>query len=303
MAASVGPDGQVVTLWAALQDLERLRSVTTSPGFATFPDARSARPVAARVSTHFPKAGESTAIKELSLAHADVQPLPDGRVLVVGARCRWRPEGPDRNAIIYDADGTVRAEATLGDGIEHLLTTRSGQVWVGYFDEGIFGNYGWGGPGPAGIGSSGLVRFSSDLEPTYTFPSDGNEPSGFISDCYALNVDGEDAWTSYYTDFPIVRVRDEAVAGWRNPVRGAKALAVDGTRVALFGGYGEACARLVVGELESEDFQPECEYRVVLPDGKTLPPKTQVIGRGFDLHFLTGDDWYRLDLEQIPRLA
>ena len=58
-------------------------------------------------------------------------------------RCRWRRDGPDRNAVLYDADGQVVSEHVLGDGIGHVLATSTGQVWVGYFDEGIYGNYGW----------------------------------------------------------------------------------------------------------------------------------------------------------------
>ena len=39
------------------------------------------------------------------------------------------------------------------------------QVWVGYFDEGIYGNYGWGrAESEEPVGAYGIVRFSSDLE-------------------------------------------------------------------------------------------------------------------------------------------
>jgi hypothetical protein len=85
---------------------------------------------------------------------------------VAGARCRWRPEGPDRNAVLYDADGQVVSEHVLGDGIAHVLATSTGQVWAGYFDEGIYGNYGWGrADSEEPVGAYGIVRFSPDLEP------------------------------------------------------------------------------------------------------------------------------------------
>jgi hypothetical protein len=42
---------------------------------------------------------------------------------------------------------------------------------VGYFDEGIYGNYGWGlGDGPEPVGAYGIVRFSPDLEPAWHYP-------------------------------------------------------------------------------------------------------------------------------------
>jgi hypothetical protein len=61
----------------------------------------------------------------------------------------------------------VAAEKTIGDGVARVRVARSGHVWVGYFDEGVYGNYGWGGGGggPAPLGAPGLVRFSPDLEP------------------------------------------------------------------------------------------------------------------------------------------
>ena len=49
---------------------------------------------------------------------------------------------PHPNAVLYDADGQVVSEHVLGDGIGHALADSAGQVWVGYFDEGIYGNYG-----------------------------------------------------------------------------------------------------------------------------------------------------------------
>ena len=294
VTASVGPDGQVIALWVKPSDRLALSARTTLRGGATSPDPRTARPVAARISTHAPDPAASVELPGLEVAHVTVQPLPEGRILVVGARARWRPEGPDRNAIIYDTEGSVVAEATLGDGIEHVFTTHAGHVWVGYFDEGVYGNNGWGGPGgPAPMGKHGLVRYSPDLQAEWAFP-------GAIGDCYALNIDGDTAWTCYYTDFPIARVSDGALTTWRNTVSGARALAVEGSRIALLGGYRPNRDRLAVGTLRGEDLHITGQYRIVLPDGQPLPAGTRTIGRGPDLHILTGQDWYRLAMEDIP---
>jgi hypothetical protein len=301
VAASVGPDGQLIALWAAARDLSALKATTTQPGWARFPDPRAPRPVSARVSIHAPELITAVPLAKLPLAHVTLQPLPQGQILVVGARARWRPEGPDRNAIIYDADGGVAAEATLGDGIEHVLTTGAGDVWAGYFDEGVGGNLGWGGKdGPAPMGRHGLVRFSSSLQAEWSFPSQVDQPWGAISDCYALNVDKDTVWTCYYTDFPIVRIRDGALTVWRSSITGARALAAADSDLALVGGYGPDRDLLTVGTLSSEDLHLTGQYRIVLPDGRPLPERTQVIGRGPDLHFLAGRDWYRLDLEHVP---
>ncbi len=59
----------------------------------------------------------------------------------------WRPEGGQYNAFLYAGDGVLERSACVGDGVEWAQTTRLGNVWVSYFDEGIFGNLGWGNGG------------------------------------------------------------------------------------------------------------------------------------------------------------
>ncbi|MDL4773140.1 MULTISPECIES: hypothetical protein [Thermomonosporaceae] len=254
-----------------------------------------------RVTLHSPTLANVTTIRDFPLAHPTVQPLPNGRVLAVGARARWRRDGPDRNAIIYSADGTTLAAETLGDGIQHVFTTGTGHVWVGYFDEGVYGNRGWGEPGSQEpIGSCGLTRFSPDLKADWRFPSHVDNPWGAISDCYALNVDADTAWTCYYTGFPIIRIHDGTLTSWHGDGTAAKALITDGSRIALYGGYNTDRDRLFAGQLADGRMRGTGEYRVVLPDGQKLPSDALVIGRGPDLHILTDADCYRLDLSDIP---
>jgi hypothetical protein len=300
VSASVGPQGQVVALWAAEEDHSALTAATQRPGFATFPDPGASRVVAVRVSVHDPGPVTAARIPSMGLAHVTVQPLPSGRFLVVAARSQWRHDGPDRNAIIYDSDGRVLDEAVLGDGIEHVLATSDGYVWAGYFDEGVYGNYGWGNPdAEPPVGWPGLVRFTPGLQADWRFPSHVEQPWGAISDCYALNVDDSAVWACYYTDWPIVRIEADQVTSWPNAVAGARALAVSGDQVALFGGYGADHDRLIVGHLGSAGFEVSHEYRVVLPGGAPVPARTQVIGRGPCLHFLTADSWYQLTVTSI----
>jgi hypothetical protein len=168
VCASVGPAGDVVAVWTAPEGLGAVTSATVSAGGACFPDPAAARPVEARITVHAPELAAVTRIADLALAHITVQPMPGGRLLVAGARCRWRRHGPDRNGVLYDADGQVVSEHVLGDGIGHVLATSTGQVWIGYFDEGIYGNYGWGQAGTEEpVGAHGIVRFSPELAPAW----------------------------------------------------------------------------------------------------------------------------------------
>jgi len=61
-------------------------------------------------------------------AHPFVQRLPDNRLLLVGARSAWRPEGPELNASVVNSDGDQVTAAVLGDGILHVQTTLEGDI-------------------------------------------------------------------------------------------------------------------------------------------------------------------------------
>jgi hypothetical protein len=196
VCASIGPAGEAVAVWTAAEDLPAVTARTVTAGGASFADTRASRPVTVRVTVHAPDIVFNTPIAGLELAHLTI--------LLAGSRCRWRDSGPERNAVTYGTDGQALAEEVLGDGIEHLLVDSAGNVWAGYFDEGVYGNNGWGHPGPPPLGSCGLARFSPSLRDARRYdPADS--AFGDISDCYALNIDGITAWACYYTGFPLVR--------------------------------------------------------------------------------------------------
>ncbi len=176
-----------------------------------------------------------------------------------------------------------------------MLSTPKGDFWVGYSDEGVFGNYGWGRPGPAPIGACGIARFTSLLVPVWQYS--GADRWGDIDECYALNVVGEDAWACYYSDFPIVGITAGTIRGWKNAVTGARALLVHQDKAALVGGYGKDHDRYIEGALGREGFEPTASSRVVLSDGQPLPNSAQLVGRGNELHALFGNTWYKLNLK------
>lgn len=171
-----------------------------------------------------------------SLVASFIQPFPGG-VLLVGARCHWRPEGPEQNAVALDWNGRELGRFTLGDGIQDVRVTRDGTIWVSYFDEGVFGNYGWSHPGPPSIGSAGLVAFSPAGERRFAYDPAAAQTDS-ICDAYAMNVaNDDDIWVYFYTEFPIVRIHRGTYRRWALGVGGARALAVRGDRALLFGDY------------------------------------------------------------------
>jgi hypothetical protein len=231
---------------------------------------------------------EPVTLREALPEFPKAQTLPDGRLLAVGARSEWRDGVGENNAFVYGPDGSVERAACLGDGIEHVQTTADGAVWVGYFDEGVYGNLGWGEPGGvAPIGAPGLVQFSPSLDVEWQFSSE----EAPIDDCYALNVIDTDVWACYYSDFDVIRVRDGLVRSWTNDVGGARAIVVSGESVALFGGYAKDYDRLVIGVLEGDELHPDVTARLTMPNGRQLPKDAVVVGRGDELHVRVGLDW------------
>jgi len=117
-------------------------------------------------------------VPALPVAHPHVDVLADGSFLVVGARCRWAEPGPERNALAVGQTGRILRRGCLGDGIGHLQVAGDGTIWAGYSDEGVFGNFGWGGTGPAPLGAGGIAAWSPDFDKTWELkPGKGSSPT------------------------------------------------------------------------------------------------------------------------------
>ena len=200
-AVGVGPDQRVVAVWNHRHDARR-RLVTIHDG--------GRDPV-------------GSVVLDGCLEPSYVQSLPNDRILLVAAR-----NGGGANAEVWSADGRQEHVGDLGDAIEGVLTTATGEIWVGYFDEAM------GGSGPQ---RHGLARFSSELQPVWLYPGPPTAPE--IFDCYALNVAGETAWTCAYTQFHVVSACGDQVTDFgRAPYRSAHLLLVNGGAGALIGGPG-----------------------------------------------------------------
>lgn len=225
--------------------------------------------------------------------------LPDGQVLIVERRGRPNVDGSlPANATVHDRTGGELRSFHLGDGIESIQCTPSGLIWVGWFDEGIFGNRAWRDAlGHEEPSRSGLARFDLDGTLAWTLDDPGDH---MVADLDALNVVGEDAWCCPYMHWPLLHTSGDRTAVWTNEVRGASALLVgNSTTVALAGGYGPNRPRIVVGTLGDGRFQSVDLRRLVLPDGSPLPKRAQLCGRGARLVVITGDASFHLDLDDL----
>jgi hypothetical protein len=236
------------------------------------------------VTCHSGSRQTSPALEVATSLPADfVQPLPDGRTLLVASWGRGRA-----NAQIWTADGRCELRTSAGDAVEEVLSTAAGAVWIGYFDEAF---------------RPGLARFSSTMELQWVYPHDARP---LLDDCEALNVAGETAHCCAYAVFHLISVtgnltRDHGPA----PVRGAEMLLVDADRGAFIGGYGAEHDLITPVRITQDGVEPTGRpRRLVLPDGQDIRgglPGMRSACRGPDLHMISSSGaWYRLALDDLP---
>ncbi len=181
-----------------------------------------------------------------------VDRTPDGDWLVVASRAK----DDEPNARFFAEDGTPSIGVHLGDAIEHICCAPDGTIWVGYFDEGVFG--GRNKDGDWKVSTGGIVQFDRDGAVLWSFNEKALSKSYpgrsrfHVDDCYAMTLCDTILWACYYADFPIARVEKGTVALWANDVAAAEAIAV-ADEVVIFAGFcREDANRIAVAKLEGD---------------------------------------------------
>jgi hypothetical protein len=160
----------------------------------------------------------------------------------------------------------------------------------------VFGNYGWGHPGPSPIGAPGLVAFSTTGQVRFSYEPNIAHTDA-ICDAYAMNVAGDtDVWLYFYTEFPIVRILDGGYHVWKLGVAGARAFAVRESRVLLFGDYKRRSVGRMV-ELGTDGEGNVIGERLIVDDNGHPLDDALAWGVGGNLFFfkdrrvLLAEDW------------
>lgn len=153
-----------------------------------------------------------------------VQRLPDGGYALASSRSKVG----EKNLHLFDDLGKFRTSFPIGDGVEHMAVDRKGRIWVGYFDEGIFG----GDP----LSSHGLSRFGQSGQLEYQWNDSANGP---IDDCDTLTLDENDrAWVCPYSRYFVAAIdgSDAHILLPTSPVSIISGLLTGATHVGLLGG-------------------------------------------------------------------
>ena len=295
VSVNAGADGSVY-LVAALSELDY---VAEEPGWAVFPKTISDQPQKYRVVA---LSGGETVLdflieREPFNIHL-VQPLGD-EILLVCARSHYRgPDDYDRNGRVYTRDGKFVRSLLLGDGIQSVQTTSDEVIWTSFFDEGIFGNFGWEEP----VGASGLVAWNHAGEKLYEFRPAKQLDS--IIDFHALNVSSnEDVWFYHDSEFSLVHLHRQTVENqWAIPVSESDGFAVS-DHYALFQGGSEEGNTYRLFSLRKKGRVKEVSVLTLLDsDGNRLVAE-RTVGRGKMLHLVSGGYLYCLDMRSALQIG
>ena len=291
ISVCIGPDTHLYAL--ARQGSADDKQV--GAGGAIFPKIRPDSPKDFIVLVYDGSQFKNIAIPRQTLNYHFAQPLPNEELLLVCARSQHRGTNDhDLNGRVFDSEGHQIREFLLGDGIADVQTTADGRIWTSYFDEGVFGNFGWDEP----VGSNGLRCWSSEGELVYEYEPEAEDEDSFIADCYALNVSSDEhTWIYFSTEFPLVRITGQySRSTWRPSVDGSNAVAVWQDWALFQGGYNDHDTF----ELYKLDADGRCS-RVALfrfsdeRSRKTLDG-TRATGRGCLMHLIEGTRVYRINL-------
>jgi hypothetical protein len=289
---SVADDGALLFLFVESAGREAVHSKEVTGGGARFARTRIDEPMRFRLVKMTEGERAIVDLPPLDVTFPVVDVFPDGKVLVAGTRCAWYGEGEfDLNGIVIDPATGACERILLGDGIARLSIDQSSRIWVGYYDEGIYGNFGWGNPGPRPVGAAGLACFNARGEKVWEFPG------ASIDECYALNVKGSEAFAYFCAGFPICRISsDFRVASWTTQLKGCRGLAISQSMVFLSSQYDDPPGIGYMGVLECDELRDVRRVALVLPDGSELSTQ-RLIARGPHLHYFADDAVYRARLE------
>jgi hypothetical protein len=222
----------------------------------------------------------------------DIQPLLDELLLVCARSYCKGPDDFEKNGRVYSGMGKFAREILLGDGIKDTQATASGVIWTSFFDEGVFGNYGWQNP----VGASGLVAWDGNGKKLYEFQrTDGLDA---ICDCYAMNVEAEHRiWIYYYTEFPLVLLDSRSIQSiWKMPHGGSDAFAISGNHALFRGGYKNRDLYQLFSLERDGTVALLAKIELRNENGERLIAE-RVVGRGDAIRFVSGQKMYQLDVQ------
>ncbi len=221
-----------------------------------------------------------------------VQPIDSKNILLACGRSHYYKDNSyDKNGKVYTNEGTFIREFLLGDGIQDLKVTAQNNIWTSYFDEGVFGNYGWKNP----VGAAGLRAWNCNGSEIYKYNNYGDHS---ISDCYALNVvNDNEVWFYFYTNFELACRKNGEIKYYKTEIAGSDGFIVYDKYVLFRGGYRQH-NNYYLYQVNSSDMRLLGEVSLINKD-ESLIETSYIDCRKSKLLLLSGTELYSVDLKEL----
>ncbi|KAB1158553.1 hypothetical protein F7018_08005 [Tenacibaculum aiptasiae] len=220
--------------------------------------------------------------------------LPTKEILLVCGRSRFKNENEiDKNARVYNLKGKLLRDFIAGDGIQDIQIDNDGNIWASYFDEGIFGNYGWNEP----IGTPGLICWNKNGQKIWEFkPTNGLD---YMADCYAMNIDSDNnTWFYYYAEFPLVKLNNsKQIKFWNTDIRGSSSLNISGNKVLMADGYYED--NFILFEVKGNKLKKINKVEFKNEENQELNKRNYITSFGSNIGFLKENKIYLTNMNVI----
>lgn len=297
VATSVDPNGNALILTASKDDRAK-SSATETRVNGIFPKSHSASDLAFTLVIQGAAGAETISLPATNITFPLVDLLSDGGCALVGARSSWRSkEDFDLNGALIERGSTVAKRVCFGDGIENVGIDGKDRIWISYFDEGVFGNFGWSHPGPTGLGAGGLNCFDRTGE--LLWQHNREDAIEHIDDCYAMNVSPLGVWFYFYTAFKVARVTEGfSVEYFDTPISGSHSFVTDGHRFVFSSQYSEPATTFHATNLYKGKLVHRRKLSLSLPSGINAE-QIKMTARGDKLHVFTDNDWIVYDLASL----
>ncbi|QTD39490.1 hypothetical protein [Sporosarcina sp. Te-1] len=218
-----------------------------------------------------------------------VQPIDEDHILLVCARSYYHDaQNIEKNARVYDKNGRFIRSFCLGDGIERVYVTKDQEIWTGYFDEGVYGNYGWEVP----IGSSGLVGWDAFGR---KIDSLEEEQEYHIFECLGLNGAPDGGIWFYFSIESKIGVRKDGKTSYYSPEDNMfRTFAMNGETVTVH--RGQETRTLSEMRREGDQYKTIRDILLMKPNG--VPLISQMVNtRENTLLFLDGNELYLYEMK------
>lgn len=207
VTTSVDANGNALIL-TANRDGQAKAIAKEARGFGIFPMSRAPCGLAFSLVVQSGAVSETIGLPATNITFPCVDLFSDGGCLLVGARSSWRSNDDfDLNGALIERGTKNPKRVCFGDGIEDVSADGTDRIWISYFDEGVFGNFGWSHPGPTGLGAGGVNCFDRTGE--LLWQHNREDAAELIDDCYAMNVSPLGVWFYFYSAFKVARVTED----------------------------------------------------------------------------------------------